>query len=154
MGRSTHRPRLSTIAAASAVPTVAATWTVRHRRSEIVRRWAPSRHPGRDLRSLHARVFGSGRPVYVLLHGLVASGDVFGAAAQTVLLAAGGLQRRDAGLAREREAADAAWATQVKFLTSDITERLATWCSGERSMALIKRLKTGGMVDDSCSDIF
>jgi hypothetical protein len=24
-------------------------------------------------------------------------------------------------------------------------------CSGERSMALIKRLKTGGMVDDSCS---
>lgn len=53
-------------------------WGVQHARSAAVRRWAPSRLTGRHVGDLYVRSGGSGERVVVLLHGLVATGDIFG----------------------------------------------------------------------------
>ena len=54
-------------------------WRLRHRRSAAVRVWAPG--AGEVLRAgpLRVRVFGTGETVILLLHGIIASGDSFGA---------------------------------------------------------------------------
>lgn len=57
----------------------AAAWLTRHARSRAVRTWRPSELPRRTAGDLHVRVAGSGSPVIVLLHGLMATGDSFGA---------------------------------------------------------------------------
>ncbi len=55
-------------------------WSLCHHRSAAVRSWSPG--AGERLRagSLQVRVFGTGETVLLLLHGIVASGDYFGAA--------------------------------------------------------------------------
>lgn len=73
--------RSALAAAAIAGP---ALWWARHLRSPEVRSWEPSQLGGDKRGSLHVRHkaprFGNGDRVFVLLHGLVATGDVFGAA--------------------------------------------------------------------------
>lgn len=61
-------------------PAVGIAWTIRHFGSQAVRRWRPSTLPGRRIGELHVRSGGASEPVVVLLHGLVATGDIFGAA--------------------------------------------------------------------------
>jgi pimeloyl-ACP methyl ester carboxylesterase len=68
--------------AAATTPPLA--WTVQHRRSEAVRNWSPPGLPGRKLGALHARTGGDGRRGVLLLHGLVSTGDVFGAAYESL----------------------------------------------------------------------
>jgi pimeloyl-ACP methyl ester carboxylesterase len=55
-------------------------WWLRHQRSAAVQVWAPG--SGDVLRSgpLRVRAFGAGETVILLLHGIIASGDSFGAA--------------------------------------------------------------------------
>ena len=53
-------------------------WQVRHHQSRAVQSWRPSRLPGRRVGPLHVRTAGSGEETIVLLHGLVATGDIFG----------------------------------------------------------------------------
>lgn len=66
----------SLTAAALALP---GWWWLRHQRSAAVRAWAPG--AGDVLRAgpLRVRVFGTGETVILLLHGIIASGDSFGA---------------------------------------------------------------------------
>lgn len=66
----------SLTAAALALP---GWWWLRHQRSAAVRVWAPG--GGDVLRAgpLRVRVFGTGETVILLLHGIIASGDTFGA---------------------------------------------------------------------------
>ena len=64
-------------AAAVAAP---ALWTYRHSRSAAVANWSPSALPGQTTGPLYARTGGDGDRAVVLLHGLVSSGEVFGAA--------------------------------------------------------------------------
>ncbi|MEO7420903.1 MAG: alpha/beta fold hydrolase, partial [Ornithinibacter sp.] len=54
-------------------------WWLRHHRSAAVRVWAAG--AGDVLRAgpLQVRVFGTGESVILLLHGIIASGDSFGA---------------------------------------------------------------------------
>ncbi len=56
----------------------AAGWSLRHATALPVRRWAPGAGSCRTAGPLHVRTAGAGEPVTVLLHGLVASGDMFG----------------------------------------------------------------------------
>ena len=53
-------------------------WQVRQHQSQAVQSWNPSTVPGRRAGQLHVRTAGSGDHVVVLLHGLVATGDIFG----------------------------------------------------------------------------
>lgn len=54
-------------------------WRLKHQRSVAVRDWAPG--IGEVVRAgpLRVRVFGTGETVILLLHGIIASGDSFGA---------------------------------------------------------------------------
>lgn len=61
-----------------AAPTVGL-WFVRHRRAPAVRRWRPGGGRHERLGVLSARTAGGGAGAVVLLHGLVGSGDFFGA---------------------------------------------------------------------------
>lgn len=65
--------------AAVAVGLLASGWTAGHVASPAVRGWRPG--TGRIVVAgpLHARVFGAGEPVILLLHGMVAGGNCFGA---------------------------------------------------------------------------
>ncbi len=65
---------------AGAIGALAGAWWVRHLSARAVRTWRPGR--GRFVRAgrLVTRVAGSGEPVFLLLHGLVASGETFGSA--------------------------------------------------------------------------
>ncbi|WP_219418104.1 alpha/beta fold hydrolase [Pseudonocardia nigra] len=58
----------------------AAAWGLWHAASPSVRRWRPG--AGRSIRAarLQVRTFGSGPPVVLLLHGMVAAGNCYGAA--------------------------------------------------------------------------
>ena len=58
---------------------VSLAWANRHVRSRAVRRWRPPTLNGRRHRGLYARHGGHGDQVVVLLHGLVATGNIFGA---------------------------------------------------------------------------
>lgn len=62
---------------AAALPT--ALWNLRHNRSASVAAWAPPHVPGDRYGDLFARVGGGGEFAIVLVHGLVSTGDVFGA---------------------------------------------------------------------------
>ena len=68
-----------TVGALAAAP---AFWMVRHNRSAAVAAWTPPQLGGGHKRdgSLYARIAGDGDEAFVLLHGLVSTGDVFGAA--------------------------------------------------------------------------
>jgi len=57
----------------------AARWSWRHRRSPAVAAWSPSRGIERQAGPLRVRTLGSGPTVVVLLHGLIAAGNSFGA---------------------------------------------------------------------------
>lgn len=59
-------------------------WILRHRRSDVVRRWRAPHPGGRSVDGLYFRTAGDGDTVFVLLHGLVATGDVFGAEFDTL----------------------------------------------------------------------
>ncbi|MEO7319858.1 MAG: alpha/beta fold hydrolase [Chthoniobacteraceae bacterium] len=65
---------------AAALAALVGAWWLRHITSRAVRVWRPG--GGRFVRTgrLVARVIGSGERVFVLLHGLVSSGETFGAA--------------------------------------------------------------------------
>ena len=69
-----------TLRPAAAVGTATGWWAMRHLGSPAVRGWQPSKLPGRRVGPLHVRHGGDTGPVVVLLHGLVATGEVFGAA--------------------------------------------------------------------------
>ena len=55
-------------------------WASRHLRSPAVQNWRRSALGSERIGQLHVRHGGNGDTVTVLLHGLVATGDVFGAA--------------------------------------------------------------------------
>lgn len=55
-------------------------WWLRHHRSAAVHAWSPGAGQVRKAGPLRVRVFGRGEVVILLLHGMVASGDTFGAA--------------------------------------------------------------------------
>lgn len=57
----------------------AGAWLRAHARASAVQGWRPTGLEGRHARSLFVRTAGSAETVVVLLHGLVASGDTFGA---------------------------------------------------------------------------
>jgi pimeloyl-ACP methyl ester carboxylesterase len=65
---------------AAVVATLVGAWWLRHITARVVRVWRPG--GGRFVRTgrLVARVVGSGKRVFLLLHGLVSSGETFGAA--------------------------------------------------------------------------
>ena len=54
-------------------------WLRRHRRSPAVRVWTPGSSRRIHAGPLAVRVLGDAEPTTVLLHGLIGSGDVFGA---------------------------------------------------------------------------
>ena len=54
-------------------------WSVRHVGSHAVRAWRPGTGHSRPAGQLRVRTFGSGDPVVVLLHGMLAAGNCFGA---------------------------------------------------------------------------
>jgi pimeloyl-ACP methyl ester carboxylesterase len=56
----------------------AALWTIAHNRSAAVRHWKLSSLPRIQIGPLSCRVGGTGATGALLLHGLVATGDVFG----------------------------------------------------------------------------
>ncbi|MEO7197631.1 MAG: alpha/beta fold hydrolase [Solirubrobacterales bacterium] len=65
--------------AAAAVAALSACWWLRHVTAQAVRSWRPGTGVRRRLGPLAARTFGCGEAGVVLLHGLVSSGDQFGA---------------------------------------------------------------------------
>ncbi len=79
----TTRVRLAGGAACGAV-----WWATRHLRSPSVQHWRRSALGSDRIGQLHVRHGGNGDTVTVLLHGLVATGDVFGAAFDPITEAA------------------------------------------------------------------
>ena len=53
-------------------------WSCRHRSSPAVAGWRASSIPRRQTGRLSVRTFGGGDNVVVLMHGLIATGDIFG----------------------------------------------------------------------------
>ena len=74
--RPSRRLGWSLIAGALALP---GWWWLRHQRSAVVRVWAPGVGDVVRAGPLRVRVFGTGETVILLLHGIIASGDSFGA---------------------------------------------------------------------------
>lgn len=64
----------------------AAGWMCVHLRSPAVRNWRPSELAGMRVGRLFCRTGGSGPPASLLLHGLMATGDVFGRTADALAL--------------------------------------------------------------------
>lgn len=62
-----------------AVGALGAAWTMNHWRAPAVRAWRPGAGERRQAGPLSVRAFGHGEQVIVLLHGITASGDIFGA---------------------------------------------------------------------------
>lgn len=62
----------------------AALWIAAHARSAAVRRWELSSLPRMHVGALSCRVGGTGATGALLLHGLIATGDVFGTTADTL----------------------------------------------------------------------
>lgn len=77
---SSHRRRRLAIGVAGG----AALWTVAHNRSAAVRGWKLSSLPRVEVGPLSCRVGGTGATGALLLHGLIATGDVFGTTADLV----------------------------------------------------------------------
>lgn len=74
------RPSRALAASTGVLSGAATAWWLRHRASPAVRQWHPPTIPISNFGALHARVAGDGDHAFVLLHGLVSTGDVFGAA--------------------------------------------------------------------------
>lgn len=72
--RSVACPGLGLLGLAAAVG-----WVIRHRSSAAVRRWRPGDGVRRIAGELSVRTTGGGDRAVILLHGLTASGDYFGA---------------------------------------------------------------------------
>lgn len=66
-------------AAANLLAATVGAWSVRHALAPAVRRWRPGAGEHREAGPQTVRTAGSGRNAVVLLHGLPASGDTFGA---------------------------------------------------------------------------
>jgi pimeloyl-ACP methyl ester carboxylesterase len=66
--------------AGAAIAAPPAVWALQHFRSPAVHAWTRPTLPGDEAGPLYARFGGDGDQAVVLLHGLVSSGDVFGAA--------------------------------------------------------------------------
>lgn len=73
-------PRTRSVVTAAILGLAAGSWWWRHARSPMVQAWRPSVHRIQDHPPLAARTFGSGRDTILLLHGLGATGDYWGAA--------------------------------------------------------------------------
>lgn len=58
----------------------AGSWVWQHRRSAAVAAWVPSRGTSQRAGPLQVRTLGSGQSVVLLLHGIIAAGNSFGAA--------------------------------------------------------------------------
>lgn len=67
-----------------AVLAVAGWWRHRHNESLAVHDWRPPTLPNRTVGDLSVRTAGDDDAIVVLLHGLVASGDIFGTAFDTL----------------------------------------------------------------------
>jgi pimeloyl-ACP methyl ester carboxylesterase len=65
-------------AVAAAATATASAWMFRHLTSATVRGWQPPLFGGAMAGRLYARTGGQGETAIVLLHGLVATGDIFG----------------------------------------------------------------------------
>jgi pimeloyl-ACP methyl ester carboxylesterase len=78
--RRTARRPMSPLPETTAVAVVCAAlwWSGRHVTSAAVRRWRPGTGRSRSAGRLQVRTFGSGDPVVVLLHGMLADGNCFG----------------------------------------------------------------------------
>lgn len=74
------KPLTRTALTAATVGAAPAFWMARHALSPAVRTWTPPSLATDTTGPLFARVGGDGERAVVLLHGLVSSGDVFGAA--------------------------------------------------------------------------
>lgn len=72
--------RAALCSAALGVSGWAGWWSWRHQHSPAVAAWAPGRGVERQAGPLRVRVLGSDGPVVLLLHGMVAAGNSFGAA--------------------------------------------------------------------------
>ncbi len=59
--------------------TGATAWTIQHRRSEAVSNWSQSRLSPATRSPIYSRAEGDGDQAVILLHGLVSTGEVFGA---------------------------------------------------------------------------
>lgn len=71
---------LTLLSAAGTASAFGATcWTARHLSSRAVRTWKPPTLAGRHWGRLWARSGGDGATAIILLHGLVSTGDIFGA---------------------------------------------------------------------------
>jgi len=57
----------------------AGSWTVQHLTSPVLRTWRPGAGESRKAGQLQVRTFGCGKSVIVLLHGMAAAGNCFGA---------------------------------------------------------------------------
>lgn len=66
--------------ATTTVAAGAAVWGTRHASARSVRGWRRGRGASRRAGVLQVRTFGSGEPVVLLLHGMAAAGNSFGAA--------------------------------------------------------------------------
>lgn len=66
------------VAGTTSLVSAAGYWALRHHGSVAVRRWRPSQLPRDRVGRLSVRGSDRGGPVLVLLHGLVATGDIFG----------------------------------------------------------------------------
>lgn len=73
------QPRTVLSAAGAASALGLAGWTARHVSSRAVRTWEPPTLAGRHRGRLWARSGGDGATAIILLHGLVSTGDIFGA---------------------------------------------------------------------------
>lgn len=58
----------------------AAVWSIRHASARSVRGWRPGGGTSRRAGVLQVRTYGSGEPVVLMLHGMAAAGNSFGAA--------------------------------------------------------------------------
>ncbi len=73
------QPRAVLSAAGTAAVLGVTAWTARHLSSPAVRSWEPPTLAGRRWGRLWARSGGDGATAIILLHGLVSTGDIFGA---------------------------------------------------------------------------
>jgi len=76
----THRSVRAAGCVAMTIAVGSAAWGIRHALSPSVRRWRAGCGPSRRAGILQVRTFGSGEPVVLLLHGMAAAGNSFGAA--------------------------------------------------------------------------
>jgi pimeloyl-ACP methyl ester carboxylesterase len=74
------QPASAARAAAAAAAVGPAVWGIRHASARSVRHWRPGAGTSRRAGALQVRTFGSGETVVLLLHGMGATGNSFGAA--------------------------------------------------------------------------